>query len=94
MVWKKRVFGNLAEIAYKVNSPSTSGLRLIPITGMIITELEAITLLTGATAEMVAAGGVLGAEGSYWIAVSGTEEELQAASDILASVQNEAAFGA
>lgn len=89
---EKRVFGNIAEIAAKLNDPSTSGLRMLPISGTIITELEAIELLSGASAELVAAGGVLGAEGSCWIAVSGTKEQLEVASNVLNSVKGENIF--
>lgn len=89
---EKRVFGNIGEIAAKVNSPSTTGLRLLPISGNIITELEAIEILTGASGELVAAGGVYGAEGSYWIAVTGTDAQLLTASDIIGSVAKEPPF--
>lgn len=89
---EKRVFGNIAEIAAKLNDPSTSGLRMLPISGTIITELEAIKLLSGASAELVAAGGVLGAEGSCWIAVSGTKEQLEVASNVLNSIKCESIF--
>lgn len=90
---EKRIFGDLAAIAARLNAPSASGVRLLPVAGTIVTELEAVALLTGAAAELVAAGGILGAEGSCWIAVSGTDDELQAASVILDSVANEPAFG-
>lgn len=89
---EKRVFGSIAETASKLNGPSASGTRLLPITGTIITELEAITLLSGASAELVAAGGILGAEGSCWIAVSGTTEQLGVAADTIHAIQKEPAF--
>ena len=90
---EKRVTGNIAEIAALLSSPSASGTRLLPVSGTIITELEAVELLTGASAQLVSAGGVLGAEGSYWIAVTGTEGQLKVASDIIKSIINEPPFG-
>ncbi|WP_156496379.1 hypothetical protein [Clostridium coskatii] len=33
-------------------------------------------MLTGISAELVAAGGICGAEGSCWMAITGTEEQL------------------
>lgn len=42
--------------------------------GEIFTELDAIKLLAGADACLIAAGGVYGAEGSSWLGVTGTEE--------------------
>lgn len=89
---EKRVFGNIAAMASKVNSPAASGTRLLPVAGTIITELEAIQLLSGASAELVAAGGIFGAEGSCWIAVSGSEEQLSAAAEAIHAVQKEPAF--
>lgn len=86
---EKRVFGDIGQIASRLNAPSTTGLRMFPISGTIITELEAIEMLTGASAELVAAGGICGAEGSCWIAITGTEEQLHTVSGIINSVINE-----
>lgn len=90
---EKRVFGNIAELAVRLNSASSAGPRLLPITGTIITELEAISILSGAKAELVSAGGILGAEGSIWLAVSGTAEQLKTASKWIRTVSSEPAFG-
>lgn len=91
---EKRVFGNIAQVISKVNDPSTTtGMNMIAMSGTIITELEAIEMLTGASAELVAGGGIFGGEGGYWIAVTGTEEQLHAARDIINSVINEPPFG-
>jgi len=49
-------------------------------------------LLTGATAELFAGGGVGGAEGSVWIAVSGKPNQMKAAEAVLKSVAHEPAF--
>ena len=89
---EKRVNGNLDVLAEKVNMSGADGYRLFPVPGQVFTELEAVTLLTGASAEMVAAGGVCGAEGSYLIAVSGTKEQEKAAEEMLMSVASEPAF--
>ena len=90
---EKRIFGNIAQVASKVNDPSTDGMRMLPLSGEIITELEAIEMLTGASAELVAGGGIYGAEGGCWLAISGTEEQLHSATDIINSVLNEPTFG-
>lgn len=89
---EKRVNGDLHRLAEKVNAPGASGFRLFPMPGEIFTELEAIRLLTGADAELIAAGGVCGAEGCCWLAVSGTEEQEAAAEKLLSSVVSEPAF--
>ena len=53
---EKRISGNLDELAAKINEPGAHGPRLLPVPGEIVTELDAITLLTGAKAELIAAG--------------------------------------
>ena len=89
---EKRVNSNLYALAEKLNLPGASGYRLLPVPGEVFTEIEAIKQLTGADVEMVAAGGVCGAEGSYLLAVSGTNEQEKAAEELFASVASEPAF--
>lgn len=89
---EKRVTEDLYVLAEKLNAPGASGYRFLPIPGEVFTELEALKLLTGAEAELIAGGGVCGAEGSCWIAVTGTKGQEEAAEAIFASVTNEPAF--
>lgn len=89
---EKRIFGNIGEIAAKLNNSTSTGLRMLPISGTIITELEAIKLLAGVSAELIAAGGIKGAEGSCWISVSGTDEQVDVAGKILSAIANEPNF--
>ena len=89
---EKRVPGNLYELAAKINSPGSKGLRLVPAPGEVFTEIEALSLLANVNAELVAAGGVSGAEGSVWLAVSGSTEAEQKAGVILQSVAGEEAL--
>ncbi len=89
---EKRIFGNIDELALKMNEPGTHGPRLLPVPGDIFTELDAINLLTGAQAELVAAGGVGGAEGSVWLTISGEPSQEDGAVALLQSVAGEPAF--
>jgi hypothetical protein len=89
---EKRVFGDLVSLAAKVNSPGSPGLRLMPVAGQVFTELDAIANLTGATAELIASGGVCGAEGGLWLEISGTVEQEERAEALLKSVAAEPAF--
>ena len=57
------------------------------VIGDIVTELEAISSLTGAKAALIAAGGIAGAEGSGTFAVTGDEEQLAAAEALLRGVR-------
>ena len=89
---EKRVYGDLHVLAEKLNAPGASGYRLLPIPGEVFTELEAIKLLSGADAELISAGGVCGAEGSCWLAVTGTKEQEDTVEKVFASVEKEPAF--
>ncbi len=89
---EKRVNGDLNVLAEKLNSPGAGGYRFLPIPGQVFTEIDAIAQLTGATAELVAAGGVCGAEGSIYLVITGTKEQEEAAEKLLAQVAPEPAF--
>jgi hypothetical protein len=88
---EKRVFTDVNELALRVNDPSAQGTRLMPLPGDIFTELDAIHLLTGAEPTLLAGGGILGAEGSAWLGIDGTEEQVDAAVALVKSVADEPA---
>jgi hypothetical protein len=89
---EKRINGDLNNIAEKLNSPGAGGYRLLPVPGEVFTELEALRALTGAEVELIAAGGVCGAEGSCWITVNGSEEQEEFAEQIITSMADEPPF--
>lgn len=89
---EKRISGNLDELAAKLNEPGVHGPRLLPVPGEVFTEIDAVSLLTGATAQLVAAGGVAGAEGSVWLAISGEPAQENSAATLIQSVAGEPAF--
>jgi hypothetical protein len=89
---EKRVPGDLMDLAVRMNAPGSSGPRLLPVPGEVFTEIEAIRLLTGAEAELVAAGGVGGAEGAVWLALRGSEEQMEKAEVLMREVSGEKGF--
>ena len=89
---EKRINADLDELATRINEPGTAGYRLLPVQGEVFTEIEALTALTAANVELIAAGGVCGAEGSVWITVTGEEEQEEFAAQVIASVAEEATF--
>ncbi|PVX26193.1 MAG: hypothetical protein CW691_02185 [Candidatus Bathyarchaeum sp.] len=89
---EKRVNSDLYALTEKLNSPDASGYRMFLVPGEVFTEIEAIQQLTGATAELIAAGGVGGAEGSYLLVVTGTKEQEKAAENLWKSVASEPPF--
>lgn len=91
---EKRVSADLPALAARLASPGSVGPRLMPLVGEVITEIDAIGMLTGASAELVAAGGVAGAEGCAWLAIEGSPEQARLADEILAAVGSEPGFAA
>ena len=59
------------------------------LTGEIVTELEAIKILTGATAFQTCAGGICGAEGAVWLVFRGTRDQVKKALELAKSIQGE-----
>ncbi len=86
---EKRVGEDVNTLALRCNAPDADGLRLVPIPAPIFTELDAIRLLTGADAQVIAAGGIYGAEGAVWLGIDGDPDQLRRAEDLLKSVANE-----
>ena len=92
---EKLVAGDLVDLTMKMREPieSLNGLQsMFLITGEIVTELEAITILTGATAFQCSAGGIGGAEGAVWIVFRGTTEQVNEALKLVQSIQGEPPF--
>lgn len=89
---EKRVHDNLHTLAEKINTPGNTGYRLLPIPGQIFTELDAITQLTGATADLIASGGTCGAEGAVYLSVYGSKEQEKTAEKLLNQINTEPLF--
>lgn len=86
---EKRVCEDVADLAAVVNAPDADGPRLLPLPGEVFTELDAIEALAGASARLLAGGGIHGAEGSVWIGVCGDHRQLRAAEELIQSVAGE-----
>ena len=89
---EKLVAGDLVDLTLKMRQPieSLNGLQsMFLLTGEIVTELEAISILTGATAFQCSAGGIGGAEGSVWLVFRGTVEQVTEALKLVQSIQGE-----
>ena len=89
---EKQVAGDLVDLTLKMREPMES-LNVLPsmwlLTGEIVTELEAIKILTGATAFQANAGGVGGAEGGSWLVFRGTRDQVTKALELAKSVKGE-----
>ena len=63
---------------------------LLPVvTSLVVTEIEALTVLTGVSAMHVSSGGVGGSEGSVILAMEGSEDTVARAYQLVESVKGE-----
>jgi len=92
---EKQVCGGLeeAESVLLELGPQAQGVpSLWCFRGEIVTEIEALELLSGCGVYQIGAGGVAGAEGSSRLLAVGSEEQVQQARVVVEGVQGEAPF--
>ncbi len=65
------------------------GPRMWPVVGTIVTEIEALGILTGVDTYLYSAGGIAGAEGAVRLLVEGTEEEVKETLELVESIKGE-----
>ncbi|MHB9026249.1 MAG: hypothetical protein ACYC7E_19085 [Armatimonadota bacterium] len=75
------------------NHPDAPVTSLFPMTGTIITEIEALAILCGVQAYLLSAGGVAGAEGAVWLLLDGEKEQLDRALALAHDIQGEPNLG-
>jgi hypothetical protein len=86
---EKLTYEDINELHLIASEEDYEGPRLWPIVGTIITEIEALEILTGVDAYLYAAGGVAGAEGSVRILVEGSDEEVKETLELIDSIKGE-----
>ena len=89
---EKRVESRIGELALLTNAPGMQGLRLCPIPGQVYTELDAIHTLTGLDAQLLAAGGVSGAEGGVFFTVRGNPDAMDHLRGLVEQIETEPAY--
>ncbi|MCD6336100.1 MAG: hypothetical protein J7M27_12375 [Candidatus Latescibacteria bacterium] len=70
----------------------SKGASLMPVTGLIVTEIEALEILADVEVAQIAAGGIGGAEGSVRLLIEGTPDQVAKAESILSGIYGERAF--
>jgi len=86
---EKLVYEDINDLHWLASNEDSEGPNMWPLTGTIITEIEALGILTGVEARLFAAGGVAGAEGAVRLLLDGTEEEVGEALDLVESIKGE-----
>jgi hypothetical protein len=86
---EKLTYEDVNELHLLASEEDYEGPRMWPITGTIVTEIEALEVLTGVDAYLYSAGGIAGAEGAVRILVEGTDEEVQETLELVESIKGE-----
>ena len=86
---EKLVYEDINELHLLAAEDDYEGPKMWPITGIIVTEIEALEVLTGVYATLYAAGGIAGAEGSVRLMIEGADEDVEAALELVKSVKGE-----
>jgi hypothetical protein len=86
---EKLVYEDINELHRLASEEDCEGPNLWPLTGIIVTEIEALNILTGVDATLLASGGIAGAEGAVRLLLMGTEEEVEAAVKLVESLKGE-----
>jgi len=87
---------DILELSRQIPLTQTEGSKftsLFPVTGVIVTEIEALETLADVRAVQVAAGGVAGAEGSVRLQIEGESGEIEKIEGILEGIYGEEEFG-
>jgi hypothetical protein len=83
---EKNVYADMNDISKSVRSDDEyagGAPTLMPVSGHIVTEIEALEILADVKALQVAAGGVVGAEGSVWLLLEGEKSQVEKALEII-----------
>ena len=86
---EKLTYEDINELHLLSSEEDYEGPRMWPITGTIVTEIEAMAILAGVDAYHYSAGGIAGAEGAVRILVEGTDEEVDKALELVKSIKGE-----
>ena len=86
---EKQVYENIDNLHRLAAQEDSKGMTLWPLMGTIITEIEALRLLTGVDAHLYAAGGIAGAEGSVRLILDGVEQKVKTALELVESIKGE-----
>lgn len=83
---EKNIYADINELSMKTREDDEyigSAPILMPVSGTIITEIEALSILAGVKSFQIAAGGIAGAEGAVWLLIEGDKASIEKAIQII-----------
>lgn len=90
--WEKLIPCPIEEAVTEAGNETTDlamgmAVGLIPLPGMVVTETDAISMLTGVKATVIGAGGVKGGEGSTTFVMTGKPAQVKVAWELVRSIK-------
>jgi hypothetical protein len=87
---EKLIPGSIADASRKagrgkIDKAMGMAVGLLPLLGRVVTERDALEMLTGAAVTVIGAGGLCGAEGATTMLVEGTDEQVDKAFALIAA---------
>lgn len=89
---EKEIAMDILDASRALERHAHPAMSLWPVTGQIITEIEALAILTGVEAIQIGAGGIGGAEGGVRLLIQGTSEQMEATAALLKRIHGEPSF--
>jgi hypothetical protein len=86
---EKLVYSDINDLHLLVSETDSKGPSLWPLTGTIITEIEALNVLAGVDSVLLASGGIAGAEGAVRLLVFGDEKTVENTLGLIESIKGE-----
>jgi hypothetical protein len=88
---EKLVFEDINELHRIASESDADGFvpGLWPVTGTIVTEIEALKILTGVDAYLFSAGGIEGAEGAVRLLIDGDDDSVGKAIELVEAIRGE-----
>lgn len=86
---EKLVYSDINELHLIASETDSKGPSLWPLTGTIITEIEALKILTGVNSVLFSSGGIAGAEGAVRLLLYGEDEDVKKAIELVDSIKGE-----
>ncbi|MGQ9608249.1 MAG: hypothetical protein ACUVWN_03035 [bacterium] len=83
---EKNVYGDINELSRKSREDDEhvgSAPTLMPVSGIIVTEIEALEIISGVKAIQIASGGIAGAEGAVWLLAEGDKSQIECALKVI-----------